>query len=162
MKQAMKAGIGSYTVTLPGGILVSSLVAVNAVGDVRDYKTGKIVAGARKAPDSREFADGEEQMKLRAPRPLVRANTTLAVVATNAKLEKTQVTKLAQFATLGAARSIYPVHTMMDGDTTFALSYGGLPADLNSLGSGAAEAVAEAILRSVRMAKTLGGVPGLG
>jgi L-aminopeptidase/D-esterase-like protein len=162
MKQAMKAGIGSYTVTLPGGILVSSLVAVNAVGDVRDFKTGRIVAGARKSPDSREFADGEEQMKLRSPRPLVRANTTLAVVATNAQLEKTQVTKLAQFATLGVARSIYPVHTMMDGDTTFALSYGELQADLNSLGSAAAEAVAEAILRSVRMAKTLGGVPGLG
>ena len=125
MKQAMKSGIGSFTVTLPGGVLVASLVAVNAFGDVRDPDTGKIVAGARKAPDSREFADTVEQMK-RGELGRLRSgsNTTLAVVATNARLTKVQANKLAQFASLGMARTIYPVNTMADGDTAFALSIG--------------------------------------
>jgi len=151
LKQAMKSGIGSFTVTLPGGVLVASLVAVNAFGDVRDPATGKIVAGARKAPDSREFADGNEIVKQGTPPPLVRANTTLAVA-----------TLLAQFASLGMARAIYPVNTTNDGDTVFALSHGERRADINSLGVAAADAVAQGILRAVRLAKTLGGVPGLG
>ena len=162
LKQAMKSGIGSFTVTLPGGVLVASLVAVNAFGDVRDPATGKIVAGARKAPDSREFADGNEIVKQGTPPPLVRANTTLAVVATNAALSKVEATLLAQFASLGMARAIYPVNTTNDGDTVFALSHGERRADINSLGVAAADAVAQGILRAVRLAKTLGGVPGLG
>jgi L-aminopeptidase/D-esterase-like protein len=91
-----------------------------------------------------------------------RGNTTLAVAATNARLTKVQATKLAQFASLGVARAIYPVNTMFDGDTTFALSLGTRTADINTLGVAAAEAVAQAILRAVKFAKTLGGVPGLG
>ena len=163
MKQAMKSGIGSFTVTLPGGLLVSALVALNAFGDVRDPATGKIVAGARKTADSREFADSEEQIKHGIGQPGVgRANTTLAVVATNATLSKVQATKLAQFGSLGMARSIYPVNTMYDGDIAFALSLGTLTADINMLGVAAAEAVAQSILRAVKLAKTLGGVPGLG
>src|SRR5215472_11648789 len=93
MRQAMKGGIGTFTVTLPGGVLVASLVVVNAVGDVRDPATGRIVAGARKAPDSREFANAEEVLKQRPPAPFVRANTTLGVVATNARLSKVEATK---------------------------------------------------------------------
>ncbi len=162
MKQAMKSGIGSFTVALPGGVLVASLVAVNAFGDVRDPATGKIVAGARKTPDSREFADGNEIIKQKAPPPLVRTNTTLGVVATNARLSKVEATKLAQFASLGMARAIYPVNTTNDGDTVFALALGDRRADINSLGVAAAEAIVQAILRAVRLAKTLGGVPGLG
>jgi L-aminopeptidase/D-esterase-like protein len=162
MRNAMKGGLGSWTVKLPGGVLVSSLVVVNAFGDVRDPSTGKIVAGARKAPDSKEFANAEDVLKQRPPAPLVRANTTLAVVATNARLEKTEATKLAEFASLGMARAIYPVNTMLDGDVSFALSLGDRRADLNTLGIAAAEAVAQAILRAVRLAKTMGGVPGLG
>jgi L-aminopeptidase/D-esterase-like protein len=160
MMQAMKSGLGSFTVTMPGGVLVAALVAVNAVGDVRDPATGKIVAGARKAPASREFLDSDRAMLELAP-PGGSHNTTLAVVATNAKLTKVQAQKLAQFASLGVARAIYPVHTTSDGDTTFALSIGGAQANINSLGSAAAEAVAQAILRAVRMAKTMGGLPGL-
>jgi L-aminopeptidase/D-esterase-like protein len=160
MGQAMKSGIGSYTVELPGGVLVSSLVAVNALGDVRDPATGRIVAGARKAAGSREFANGAEQMKLRAS--VQRGgNTTLAVVATNAALTKVQANKLAQFASLGVARTIYPINTTFDGDITFALSAGKLRADINALGIAAAEAVAEAVLRAVRLATSMGGVPGL-
>jgi L-aminopeptidase/D-esterase-like protein len=162
MKQAMKSGVGSFTITLPDGVLVASLVVVNAFGDVRDPSTGKIVAGARKAPDSREFANTVEAMKRGAIGTFIRSNTTLGVVATNAKLTKVQATKLAQFASLGMARTIYPVNTMFDGDTVFALSLGDHQADINILGVAAADALAEAILRAVRLSKTLGGVPGLG
>jgi len=162
MKQAMKGGVGSFTVTLPGGVLVASLFVVNAFGDVRDPATGKIVAGARKAPGSREFANAVEVIKQRTPAPLVRTNTTLGVVATNARLTKVEATKLAQFASLGMARAIYPVNTTNDGDTVFALSLGDRKADINTLGAAAAEAVTEASLRAVRLVKTLGGGPGLG
>jgi L-aminopeptidase/D-esterase-like protein len=160
MRQAMKSGVGSYTVTLPGGVLVSSLVAVNSLGDVRDPATGKIVAGARTSVDGREFLDSDRTMRETAVRGS--QNTTLAVVATNAKLTKAQAQKLAQFASLGVARAIYPVNTTVDGDTVFAFSVGSVAGEINALGSAAAEAVAQGILRAVRMAKTMGGVPGLG
>ncbi len=160
MAQAMKSGIGSFTVALPGGVLVSSLVAVNAFGDVRDPGTGKIVAGARRSAASREFLDSERAMAEFTP-PGSRYNTTLAVVATNARLTKTQATKLAQLASLGVARAIAPVNTSYDGDTTFALSLGEARANIDSLGSAAADAVVQAILRAVRAAKTMGGIPGL-
>jgi L-aminopeptidase/D-esterase-like protein len=161
IKQAMKAGIGSDTVTLPEGILVSSLVAVNAVGDVKDPASGKIVAGARRSPESREFVDAEEQIKrgVRGGRAL--RNNNLAGLATNARLTKVQATKFAQMAGLGMARTIFPVNTMNDGDIVFGLSLGDRPADVNMLGVAASEAVAQAILRAVRLARTLGGVPGL-
>ena len=161
MARAMKGGIGSFTVTLPGGVLVSALVAVNALGDVRDPATGKIIAGARKSASSREFVDSESEMKRGVVIGAATPNTTLAVVATNARLNKVQANKLAQFASLGMARTIYPVNTMADGDVAFALSLGALQADINNLGVAAAEAVAQSILRAVRLAKTLGGVPGL-
>ncbi len=142
---------------------MSALTAVNAFGDVRDPANGKIVAGARKAPGSREFANTDELMRTAAPGGSARtSHTTLTVVATNAKLNKVQATKLAQFGSQGVVRAIYPVNTMFDGDTTFALSIGEKSADINALGVAAAEAVVQEILRAVRLAKTLGGVPGLG
>ena len=162
MKCAMKAGVGSYTVELSGGVRVSSLVVVNAFGDVRDPATAKIVAGARVAPASHSFANTEEQMKRRPPEGWGRMNTTLAVVATNARLNKVEAAKLARFGSLGMARSIYPINTSFDGDTVFALSIGDRQADLNVLGVAASQAVVQAILRSVKLAKTLAGVPGLG
>jgi L-aminopeptidase/D-esterase-like protein len=162
MPRAMKGGIGSYTVTLPGGILVSALVAVNALGDVVDPATKKIVGGLRKSADSREFAGTEAEMMGGAVIGAAPRNTTLAVVASNAALTKVQATKLAQFASLGMARTIYPVNTMADGDIVFALSLGTQKADINTLGSAAAEALAQAILRAVRLATSLAGVPGLG
>ena len=161
MKCAMKAGVGSYTVALPGGVLVSSLAVVNAFGDVRDPATGKIVAGARAAPGSSEFAGTVEELKRRPPAGWGGKNTTLGVIATNAKLDKVQANKLARLAGLGVVRAIYPVNTSFDGDTVFALSIGELRTDLDVLGVAAAEAMAEAILRSVRLAKSLAGVPGL-
>jgi L-aminopeptidase/D-esterase-like protein len=161
MARAMKGGVGSYTVTLPGGVLVAALVAVNALGDVRDPATGKIIAGARRNAGSSDFIDSEAEMMRGALVGGAKANTTLAVVATNAGLNKVQANKLAQFASLGMARTIYPVSTMFDGDIAFALSLGSLPADINTLGVAAGQAVAQSILRAVRLATTLGGVPGL-
>ena len=122
------------------------------------------MAGARRAPDSREFLDTVEHMKQSpAATQVDRAvkNTTLAVVATNARLNKVQAKKLAQLAGLGMARTIYPVNTMADGDTVFALALGDRDADVNVLGVAAAEALAGAILRAVRLARTMGGLPGL-
>jgi L-aminopeptidase/D-esterase-like protein len=162
MKRAMKSGIGSWTVNLSGGVIVAALTAVNAVGDVRDPATGKLIAGARQAPDSMELADSEAAMLNGTATAGSGGNTALGVVATNAKLTKVQANKLAQFASLGMARTIYPVNTMADGDTVFALSCGELTADINVLGSAAASALAQAVLRSVRLARSLGGVPGLG
>jgi L-aminopeptidase/D-esterase-like protein len=161
MARAMKGGVGSYTVTLPGGVLVSALVALNALGDVRDPATGNIVAGARKAAGSREFSDTAAYMLGGAAIAAPTGNTTLAVVATNARLNKVQANKLAEFASLGMARTINPVNTMADGDVAFALATGAIEADINVLGVAAAEAVAQSILRAVRLAATLGGVPGL-
>ena len=161
MNTAMKSGTGTFTVSLPGGVLVSALVVINAIGDVRDPATGKIVAGARKSPQSREFLDTAEYMKTHFASGIGGKNTTLAVVATNARLDKVETTKLAQLAGLGMARSIYPVNTMYDGDTVIALSAGTLGSDVNTLGIAAAEAVTQSILRAVKLAKTMGGVPGL-
>jgi L-aminopeptidase/D-esterase-like protein len=118
------------------------------------------VAGARKAAGSKEFLDSDRAMIELAPEGGSH-NTTLSVVATNARLTKVEAQKLAQFASLGVARAISPVNTTYDGDTTFALSRGEARANINALGSAAAAAVAQAILRAVRAAKSMGGVPGL-
>jgi L-aminopeptidase/D-esterase-like protein len=161
LKNAMKAGIGTSIATA-GDVKVGAIVAVNPFGDVLDPATGQIAAGARRAPDSREFVNTIEVMKTRAVKEEVgRVNTTLAVVATNARLTKVEATRLAQLAHHGFVRAIRPVHTSMDGDLAIALSCGDVQAPLNLLGILAAEAVADAIVRSVRAASTLGGVLGL-
>ncbi|HHY92875.1 MAG TPA: peptidase S58 family protein, partial [Firmicutes bacterium] len=86
-------------------------------------------------------------------------NTTLGVVATNARLTKAQASKLAQMAHDGYARAIRPVHTMLDGDTIFSLATGRVEADLNQVGALAAQAMAQAILRAVQAAEGVGGIP---
>ncbi len=162
IKQAMKSGVGSFTVELEGpfaGVKVSALAVVNAFGDVRDPATGKIIAGARRAPDSMEFADTARWMHRSSPGGV--SNTTLVAVGTNAALTKVEATKLARLASLGMARAIDPVNTSVDGDLVVALSLGSGKAPVDSLGVAAAEAVAQSILRAVRLAPTLGGVPGL-
>ena len=164
IKQAMKSGLGSWTVTLEGqnaGVMVSALAVVNALGDVRDPATGKIVAGARKTADSADFANGARLMKSMGPTGFTRENTTLVVIGTNAVLTKVEATKLAQLGQLGVARAINPVNTMSDGDLVVAMSCGTSSAPIDALGVAASEAVAEAILRAVRMAPALGGLPGL-
>ncbi|MCS7314734.1 MAG: P1 family peptidase [Bryobacterales bacterium] len=164
LRQAMKSGIGSWCVVLEGplaGVKVAALAAVNAFGDVVDPETGKILAGARVSPDSREFADTARQLKRGVRSGFPRANTTLVVVGTNAALDKASAQKLAALAQAGVARTIRPAHTPYDGDLVIALSLGKERADLAALGVAAAEAVEQAILRAVKMAPTIGGVPGL-
>jgi L-aminopeptidase/D-esterase-like protein len=164
MRQAMKSGLGSATVALEGslaGVLVSAMAVVNAVGDVRDPRTGALIAGARRSPESMELADTEAFMRRGLRGGFRRENTTLVLVATNARLTKVQATKLAQLAGLGVARTIYPVNTMSDGDLVIALSLGNETADIDALGVAGAEAVAQAIVRAVKLAPTMGGLPGL-
>jgi L-aminopeptidase/D-esterase-like protein len=162
MKQAMKGGIGSASLTLGSGVMVAALVAVNALGDVLEPRTGKILAGARKAPGSREFINSAMALRHGIPEtPPFRGNTTLAVIATNARFDKVQTNKIAALASLGVARAISPVNTMADGDITFALSLGKEKASVDAVGSAAAEALAMAVVRAVHAAKTAGGVPGL-
>jgi L-aminopeptidase/D-esterase-like protein len=161
MRQAMKSGIGTFTVEARGA-KVSALVAVNALGDVLDPATGKILAGARTAPDSREFADSRRVLLERGQAGgFHRENTTLAVVATDARLDKVGAARLAQFAHHGLVRTIAPVHTTSDGDLAIGLSCGDVDVPIDVLGVAAGEAVAQAIVRAVRAARGLGGVPGL-
>ncbi len=163
MAQAMKGGLGCCTVALAGGVQVSALAVVNAFGDVLDPATGKPLAGARTSPDSRTLAGMAECMKRGHTRRGfgLETNTTLAVVATDAALNKMETSQLAAMASAGCARAISPAHTLYDGDLVFALSLGGATADLNALGAAAAEAVATAIVRGVRLARPLGAIPGM-
>jgi L-aminopeptidase/D-esterase-like protein len=160
VQQASKGGVGVAGMTLAGGVAVQALAVVNAFGDVIDPQTGGIIAGARVAPDSRVFADTAEQMyRGKSRRAFGATNTTLVVVMTNAALTKLEATKAAQMAQDGLARTIHPVHTQFDGDMVFALSLGRKTADLNTLGTAAAEVTARAIVRAVTTARGLGGVP---
>jgi L-aminopeptidase/D-esterase-like protein len=169
---AMKSGLGTASIDIGGGIIVGALVAVNAYGDVVDPQTGKIVAGARTvkagpltlgAPGY--FADTLATMKTFAGRMIegfsMRSNTVIGVVATNAKLTKPEANKMAQMAQDGLARAIRPAHTMLDGDTIFALATSQKDADVSLVGAFAAEAFAEACVRAVQAAKGAGGLPGL-
>ena len=161
MDRAMKGGIGTASIELPGGVVVAALVAVNSVGDVVDPATGQVVAGIRNE-DGTGFSDARQLIYTRTG--LVGAsgeNTTIGVVATNATLTKAQATKLAQMAHDGLARAIYPAHTPWDGDTIFSLATGEIEgaADLIVLGAVAADVFAEAILDAVRSATGLEGIP---
>jgi L-aminopeptidase/D-esterase-like protein len=160
MKQAMKSGIGSASLTLGSGVVVAALVAVNPLGDVIDPSNGQIVAGARKAPGSREFANSAAMMRHGLEQPRA-GNTVIGIVATNAKLDRVQTNKLAALGSLGVVRTISPVNTTVDGDITFAISLGKERAKVDEVGVAAAEAMATAVLRAVRAARTAGGIPGL-
>jgi L-aminopeptidase/D-esterase-like protein len=158
----MKSGAGSYSLEIGGGVRVAALAVVNALGDIVDPKNGRIIAGARKSPGSREFANTAEAIKDGAPPAgFTHGNTTLVVVATDARLNRVEAGKVAQLATIGMARTISPVFTMSDGDICFALSAGDKRAPMDALGVAASEAVSEAILRAVRLAPTVRGIPGL-
>ena len=159
MKQAMKGGIGSASVTLGSGVIVAALVALNPLGDV--IENGKIIAGARKSPNSREFADSAMSMRHGLNQAQGGGNTVLAVIATNARLDRVQTNKLAALGSLGMVRTISPVNTMADGDITFAISLGKEKATLDAIGVAAAEALGMAVIRAARAARTSGGVPGL-
>jgi L-aminopeptidase/D-esterase-like protein len=152
----MKGGLGSASVQMGNEIVVGALVVVNAAGDVIDPQTGHLIAGARN-PSAGPIA----------AHPL--GNTTLAVVATNAALSKDEVNKVAQMAHNGLARALRPAHTMFDGDTVFALALGartGRQSDphraavqTSTIGAAAASVLAQAIVKAVRAASDLHGIP---
>lgn len=159
----MKGGLGTASITVRTGgtdVIVGAIVAVNAVGDVIDPRTGAVVAGVR-TKDGKGLADARKLLRLGQPAgEQAGQNTTVGVVATNARLTKVQATKVAQMAHDGLARAIYPAHTMGDGDTIFALATGRIDNnDVSRIGALAAEAMSEAIVSAVRAATGIPGFP---
>ena len=163
----MKGGLGTASVKL-GDVAIGALAVVNAAGDVLDWRTGRIVAGARRQDGS--FADSVDVMrgivtdagKGPALDDDFLRSTTLVVVATNVTFTKTQLTKIAMMANCGAARAIRPYHTTGDGDQLFAVSTGALARPniaLTVIASLAADVVADAIVRGVRAAASVDGWP---
>jgi L-aminopeptidase/D-esterase-like protein len=157
----MKGGVGSASIALPNGLVVAAIVAVNAVGDIIDPDTGKVVAGVRN-PDG-TFADARKLLRTgqTGPRPRPGENTTIGLVATNARMTKVDINRVAMMADDGFARAINPSHTVGDGDTVFALATGRWDGEVNAtmVGALAAEAMAEAIVRAATKAESSNGVP---
>jgi L-aminopeptidase/D-esterase-like protein len=160
MGRAMKGGIGTASITMPDGLIVSALVATNGMGDVIDPDNGRVIAGTL-AADRKSFADARKLLRSGAIKFRSGENTTLGVIATNAVLTKTQATRVAEMAHDGFARAIVPSHTPVDGDTIFTLATGSKPgvADDGLIGVLAADAMAQAIVRSVRQATSIEGFP---
>jgi L-aminopeptidase/D-esterase-like protein len=159
--RSMKAGIGSYSITMPNGLIVGAIVAVNAVGDVIDPDTGRVVAGVRN-PDG-SFADARKILRAGQPAAASRPgeNTTIGVVATNARLTKAQAQRMALMADDGFARAIFPSHTMGDGDTVFSLATGQWTGEVNltQIGALAADVMARAIVRAATEATGIPNYP---
>lgn len=158
--RATKTGLGSASKEIQGGVVVAALTAVNAFGSIYDPRQQCIIAGARgqdgRFVDPVEFAASKLGQGITQ---LAGTNTTLAVVATNAKLNKSEASKVAQMAHDGLARVIRPAHTQMDGDTIFALSYGDKTADLNLIGALAADVLSEAVIAAALLAEPWGEFP---
>src|SRR5579859_4031060 len=157
---ATKSGIGSASIILDDGLVVAALIAVNAVGDVMS-RDGTILAGVRTPPDGKTFAGTNNLLRQTGQTPVPSTNTVIGVVATNARLDKESVNKVAQMSHDGLARAIRPAHTLYDGDTIFALATGEVPANLNVVGTFAADAVEAAIRNAVQAATSLGGIPAI-
>ncbi len=154
----MKGGLGVASRRM-GDLMVGAIVAVNCFGDVIDPKTGKILAGTLEK-DRISFADSLKVLaESTAVNPLAGTNTTIGVVASNARLTKSQATKVAQMSHDGFARAINPIHTMYDGDTIFCLATGEVEADITALGAISAEVMAEAIINGVKAAASAYGIP---
>ncbi len=159
--RAMKSGVGSAAIRMPDGLIVAALVVVNPLGDVIDPATGKVVAGVR-APGGNGFADARVMIRSGAPRATGGGdNSTIGVVATNARLTKAQASYLAQLTDDGYARAIWPIHTMVDGDAVFAIATGGKPGDpdLVTLGALAADVMSTAVVRAATQATGLPNLP---
>lgn len=162
IERAMRGGLGCARVDV-GGVAVGALMVVNAVGDVRDPVTGRLLAGARDAADGRELVDTAAALEGGAALPRFRpVNTTIGVIATSAALGKAEAARLAWLGLAGFERALSPPHLPTDGDALFCLSVGDDRAELGALGAAAAEAVAAAIARAVRHATSLPGLPAAG
>ena len=157
--RATKGGLGC-AVLERGGVHLGALMAVNAVGDVRDPDTGRLIAGARDAADGRRLIDTGAALAAGARPPAFRpTNTTIGLVATTALLDKGAAARLARLAMDGFTRALSPPHLNTDGDTLFCLSVGTEQGDVDALGRDAADLVARAIARAVRAATAAGGLP---
>ncbi len=159
MERCMKSGIGSAAVSL-GEIRLGAIVAVNAIGDVFDPESGKMLAGLL-SEDRTSFANTEEAMYAAAEirEGGIPANTTIGAILTNAALDKIQLTKIASMTHNGYARCIRPVHCSMDGDTIYALSSGQVPADMDMIGTLSARVMSMAIVNAVKSAEKAFGYP---
>jgi L-aminopeptidase/D-esterase-like protein len=153
----MKGGLGSASVGLDGGLVVAALATVNAFGDIRDPKSGEILAGPRQEDGT--LGDTVELLTEAASRLRWTENTTLGIVATNACLTKSAANKVAQMAHDGLARVVHPVHTTVDGDVVFAASIGEVDSATDLVGAWGARVMQEAILRAVRAAEGIPGTP---
>jgi L-aminopeptidase/D-esterase-like protein len=159
LERAMRGGLGCATVER-GSLVVGALVAVNAVGDVRDPETGRLIAGTRDSPGGRRLIDTAGALAAGASPPSFQpVNTTIGVVATNAALTKAEAHRVAQLGLDGFTRALSPPHMAADGDTLFCLSVGDARHERAMVGVAAAEAVAAAIVRAVRAATSLPGLP---
>lgn len=158
--RAMKGGQGFASISSPDGLRVWALAVVNAYGDVRDHKSGELLAGVR-TEDGRLLADaGANLGSLEALRGFAGTNTVLGVVATNVKFSKVELTKVAQMAQNGVARAVVPAHTLYDGDTVFALSTGSHDGvEVTVVGALAAQLMGQAIVNGVLQAEGVDGVP---
>lgn len=150
----MKSGIGSYAVQI-GELKVGAIVAVNALGDIYDWKSGKKVAGLL-AKDKKTLLNTEDEFykNYQIVENKFVENTTIGVIITNAKFNKTQLCKIASMTQNGYARSIRPVHTTADGDSIYAMSVGEVLADQDMVGTLSAQVMSEAILRAVMSAES--------
>ena len=157
LENAMKGGLGSASVGLDGGLVIAALAAVNAFGDIRDPKTGEILAGPRQEDGT--LGDTVELLPEAASHLRWTENTTLGIVATNARLTKSAANKVAQMAHDGLARVVHPVHTTVDGDVVFAASIGEVEANLDLVGVWGARVMQDAILRAVWTAEGSPGAP---
>lgn len=161
-EHSLKGGIGTASVVGPRGIIVGAIAATNAVGTILDPDTGTAVAGVR-GDEPGTFLSLPETMDRRTTQlEAVMQNTTLVCVATNANIDHSRLQRVAYQAHDGMARAIVPAHTTADGDIAFAVTTGQVevkPFDALTVGLLAAVAVERAIVRSIREAKSLGGVP---
>jgi L-aminopeptidase/D-esterase-like protein len=159
IERAMRGGLGCAVVE-GAGFVAGAIMAVNAVGDVRDPEDGRLVAGARDAPDGHRLVDTAAALAAGAPPPVFRpANTTIGCVVTDARLTKAEAAWVAALGMDGYALALSPPHLATDGDTLFCLSVGARDADPAAVGKAAAQAVARAIVRGVRAAAGLPGLP---
>lgn len=150
---AMKGGIGSYSIKLENGLVVSALIAVNAFGDV--YEDGKVIAGVLNNSKTKMLNSYELMKQGISKGGFSIDNTTIGVVATNAKLDKAGCKKISQMAHDGYAKAIFPIHTSHDGDTIFTMATGEVEADITLLGSLAVEVVEKSIINAIKNASSV-------
>ncbi|MGL5067870.1 MAG: P1 family peptidase [Sarcina sp.] len=153
---AMKGGFGSYAIEV-GDLKVGAIVGVNALGDIKDPTTGQIIAGALN--ENNEFINTEETMftMQSESKNAFKGNTTIGAIICNAKLSKAENKKIASMAHNAFARTIYPAHTMFDGDTIFSLSNGEKTYDISLIGSLATRVMEKAVLNAIKSADSLHG-----